>query len=146
MQYLQKCHDGNYLYNLKHSKTNREGRDEIKPLFGRAAMALNHWLSVSQISSGPIFRCIYKNGKIGEQKLSDRAIAEIIKSRCRKAGYEKSEYSAHSLRSGFVTEAGKRGRPVGDIMALTGHKSINQLMKYYHVGNVSNNSAAYLAG
>ena len=146
MEYLQECADGNYLYNLKHSKTNREGKDEIKPLFGRAAMALTHWLTVSNIRSGPIFRTIYKNGRIGEKKISDKAISDIIKIRSKKAGYNSSEYTAHSLRSGFVTEGGKRGKPIGDIMALTGHRCITQLMQYYQVGNVANNSAVYLAG
>lgn len=145
IEYLRKCHDGNYLYNLKHSKTNREGKDEIKPLFGRAAMALTHWLNVSNVKSGYLFRNIYKNGRIGD-KISDKTIADIVKYRCKLAGYDPSEYSAHSLRSGFVTECGKRGKPIGDTMALTGHKDIKQLMQYYQVGNVANNSTAYLAG
>lgn len=146
MEYLQRQSDGNYIYNLKRSKTNREGHDEFKPLFGRAAMAMTHWLQQSKIESGAIFRSVSKSGKVGSMGLCDKAVSMIIKHRCKLAGYDPTHYTAHSLRSGFVTEGGKRGKPVGDIMALTGHKSISQLMQYYQVGNIANNSTAYLAG
>lgn len=146
MKYLTKNSDGNYLYNLKMSKTNQEGKDEIKPLFGRAAMSLTHWLDVSGITSGNIFRKIHKTGSIYGTNLSDEAISDIIKKRCELAGYNPDEYTAHSLRSGFVTEGGKRGKPLGDIMNLTGHKNVKQVMHYYQAGNVANNSMAYLAG
>ena len=35
-----------------------------------------------------------------------------------------TSYSAHSLRSGFITEAGRQQVPLGDAMAMTGHASV----------------------
>ena len=68
----------------------------------------------------------------------------MVKRRCEKAGYDPKLFSAHSLRSGFVTEAGKQGKPIGDVMELSGHKSVTTAMGYYQVGNLENNTAANL--
>lgn len=147
MDNLTRQCEGTYTYNLKHSKTNREGKDDIKPIAGRAAMALMMWLDRSKVTDGAIFRGLYKASlKISPQALCDAQISRIVKMRCRKAGYDPVLYTAHSLRSGFVTESGKRGKAIGDVMAMTGHKNVQQVMHYYQSGAVLNNSAAYLAG
>jgi len=52
--------------------------------------------------------------------------------------------SAHSLRSGFVTEAGKQGIPLGEIMAMTGHRSVQTIVGYYPSGELSTSRAARL--
>jgi integrase len=144
---LKRNSDGNYIYNLGKSKTNQIGEVDFKPIAGRAALALMNWLYVSGITEGYIFRGIRKGGKeIFKKGISDKQIARIIKNRCEKAGYDSNQYTAHSIRSGFVTEAGKKGKPIGDIMALTGHKCVEQVMHYYQSGAIINNSAAYLAG
>ncbi len=41
-----------------------------------------------------------------------------------------STYSAHSLRSGFITEAKNRGIDEADIMRHTRHKSLQQMRLY----------------
>ncbi len=143
---LQRNRDGTYIYNLGKSKTNQIGEDDPKPIMGRAAMALTYWLNESGITEGSIFRGIGKGGRLFKTALCDRQIARIIKNRCKKAGIDENDYTAHSLRSGFVTEAGKRSKPLGDIMAMTGHKSLKEVMRYYKSGDILNNSAAYLAG
>jgi integrase len=138
--------DGTYIYNLNVSKTNRNGKDDKKPIVGRAAIALRHWLKLSNIQEGYIFRGIRKGNKLCSQGLEGKQIDRVIKSRCSMAGLNPKDYTAHSLRSGFVTEGGKRGKPIGDIMHLTGHRSMAEVMRYYQSGSVLNNSAAYLAG
>lgn len=146
LENLTKSSDGNFIYQLGKSKTNQAGYSDPKPLAGRAAIALMHWLQESGIKSGPIFTGCRKGGVVTVKALSDKQISRIIKSRCEKAGYNPHEYTAHSLRSGFVTESGKRGKPIGDVMAMTGHKSLKEIMRYYKTGDILNNSAAYLAG
>jgi integrase len=143
---LIKNNDGNYIYNLNKSKTNKIGENDPKPLLGRAAMALTYWLKTSGINKGPIFRGISKSEKINENEICDKQISRIVKDRAKKAGLDPSDYTAHSLRSGFVTESGKRGKPIGDIMSMTGHRSLKEVMRYYQSGNILNNSTAYLAG
>jgi integrase len=142
---LTKNSDGSFIYNLIKSKTNKTGRDDPKPLVGRCAMALNYWINESKIESGPLFRGLRRNGRVME-RLSGKQVSRIVKNRCEMAGYDPDDYTAHSLRSGFVTEGGKRGKPIGDIMAMTGHKSVKEVMRYYKTGDILNNSAAYLAG
>lgn len=147
MENLIKISDGNFIYNLGKSKTNKTGELDPKPVAGRAATALSRWIEMSNIKDGPLFRGIYKgNKKIMDKPISTKQISRIIKNRCKKAGYDPDLFTAHSLRSGFVTEGGKKGKPIGDIMSMTGHRSYDQVMKYYQSGSVLNNSAACLAG
>lgn len=141
---LIKTSDGDYLYNLNSSKTNQIGEDDIKPIKGRAAKALTDWLEISKITNGYIFRSLRAMNK--ESKLSGNDIRRMIKKRAKLAGYDDNQFSAHSIRRGFVTEGGKQGKPILDIMKMTSHKSVETAMKYYDAGNIANNSCANLLG
>ena len=140
---LEELANGNYTYTMPHSKTDQEGNGNLVPVNGQAAQALREWLKRSGVIDGPLFRSVAKSGKIGE-KITDVDINRVVKRRCRLAGYDVSLYSAHSLRSGFITEAGKSGCPIGDVMQLSCHRSISTAMGYYQAGNLSNNKAANL--
>lgn len=136
--------DGNYIYRLPKSKTDQEGKGNEVPLKGKAAKALKDWLDASKITDGKIFRSIKKGGRSLGDGITTVDINRIVKKRCEKAGYDPDLYSAHSLRSGFVTEAGKQGCPIGDVMQMTTHTNVNTVMKYYRAGNIINNKAADL--
>jgi integrase len=41
--------------------------------------ALNKWLIAARIDDGPVFRPVFKGGRIADARLSDRAVAEIVK-------------------------------------------------------------------
>lgn len=143
MRYLRVMSDGEYIYTLAHSKTNQSGTEapeNNKPVTGRAAEALNAWLEAAQITEGSIFRRIRKGGHVAEA-LSPAAVRNIVKQRCEQAGV-KGDFSAHSLRSGFVTEAGRRNIPLSDTMALTGHHSVATVLGYFRADTALNNSAA----
>jgi hypothetical protein len=43
-----------------------------------------------------------------------------------------------------MTEAGKKTIPLGDAMALTGHRSVQTAMGYYREGDVGKSNAAKL--
>jgi integrase len=133
-----------YIYVLAHSKSNQEGvQDEAvqKPIVGRAAKALSAWLQLSKVRTGPIFRAIRKGGQILDQQLAPKAVRKIVMARAKLAGLP-GHYSAHSLRSGFVTEAGRRQMPPAEAMKMTGHKNINVFMNYYRAGDLLNSPAA----
>lgn len=136
--------EGNYVYRLPKSKTDQEGKGNEVPLKGKAAKALKIWLDSSKIVEGKIFRSIKKGGKSIGNSITSVDINRIVKKRCEMAGYDPTLYSAHSLRSGFVTEAGKQGCPIGDVMQMTTHTNVNTVMKYYRAGNIINNKAADL--
>ena len=55
---------------------------------------------------------------------------DIVQARCALAGVE-GEFSAHSLRSGFVTEAGRQNMPLAETMAMTGHQSVASVVGYF---------------
>lgn len=40
------------------------------------------------------------------------------------------EFTAHSLRSGFVTEAGRQQIPLTETMTMTGHRSVQTVIGY----------------
>ena len=143
MRFLRKVGDREYLYTLAHSKTNQYGREapeNQKPVLGAAAIALQEWLQASGITSGAIFRRIRKGDQVAEP-LSPAAVRNIVKMRCELAGLE-GDFSAHSLRSGFVTEAGKRNVPLPDTMALTGHHSVATVLGYFRADSAVRNQAA----
>lgn len=134
-----------FLYSMAHSKTNQTGAsraDDQKPIVGAAAQALEAWLAASGIRQGPIFRRVRRGDVIGEP-LAAAAVRQIVLERCQQAGLD-GEFSAHSLRSGFVTEAGRRNVPLGDTMAMTGHASVATVMGYFRAGAAARSPAARL--
>lgn len=137
--------EGAFIYHLPYSKTDQEGEGKDLPVLGRAALALDTWLKVSEITEGPLFRRVSKGGKIG-QGITDKTIARIVKKRAQLAGLDSSLFGAHSLRSGFITEAGRQGLSLGDTMALSCHKTLRVALGYYQAGNIITNPAAMLMG
>ncbi len=148
MENLVKVDDRTYLYHLGHSKTDQLGAElnnnAEKPVAGKAADALTAWLEASQILTGPIFRRIRGAATVSEP-LSGEAVALNVKRRAQLAGLQ-GDFGAHSLRSGFVTEAGRQNVPLGDTMAMTGHRSIQTVMRYFQTGAISKTRAARLLG
>jgi site-specific recombinase XerC len=134
-----------YIYRLTHTKTDQAGTESNphadKPIVGLAAQALTLWLKASGIESGALFRRIRRTR--AAEPLSARAVWLIVKHRAALAGLQ-GHYGAHSLRSGFVTEAGRQNVPLGETMALTGHLSVQTVMRYFHTGRVQDSSAARL--
>lgn len=138
---------GGFMFTLGQSKTNQSGAarpEDAKPVMGQAAQALESWLSAAQIQSGAVFRRVRKGGLVGEA-LSDAAVNAMIKDRAQLAGLE-GRFTAHSLRSGFVTEAGLQNVPPQEGMALTGHHSLSTYMAYYRAGAVVTSKVADLLG
>jgi integrase len=137
-----------FVYQLGRSKTNQSARrdpKDVKPIQGRAAVALRAWLDVLmsfRITQGKLFRAI-RHDRLFEP-LSDWSVREIVRRRAKLAAQPLGKLSAHSLRSGFVTEAGKRGISLGETMAMTGHRSVQTVMTYYQSGELSVSRAARL--
>lgn len=144
MQFLKRIPEG-FVYTLAYSKTNQAGVDlpeNGKPVLGMAAEALQAWLDASGITEGRIFRRVRKGGNLGEA-LSPAAVRSIVKNRCVLAGIE-GDFSAHSLRSGFVTEAGRQNVPLAETMAMTGHHSVATVLGYFRNEDSLSSGAARL--
>lgn len=132
---------GGYLYRIPWSKTDQEGIGREVPVLGRAAKALGVWLQAACIDAGLIFRAISPAGDM-ERKLSARGVNRVVKRLASKAGFNPDNFGAHSLRSGFVTEAGRRGVPRNEAMAMTGHKSGVVFDNYYQAGSILHSNAS----
>jgi hypothetical protein len=100
-----------------------------------AGVALQDWLKASGITSGPLFRRILENGKLGTDGPWGTAVRDIVKARCALAGVG-ADFSAHSLRSGFVTEAGRQNMPLQKTMAMTRPRSVEAVGGYFRAGAV----------
>lgn len=145
IRFLSRVAEGGYSYELVHSKTNQSGAERPenhKPILGIAGAALQDWLSVSNIVEGPIFRRILKGGRLGG-RLTAGAVGGIVKARCEQAGLA-GAYSAHSLRSGFMTEAAMQNVSLADTMAMTGHKSVAVALGYHKRAAMTRSPAATL--
>ena len=144
MKFLKRVPHG-FTYTLVYSKTNQAGRERPendKPLLGSAATAMTAWLQVSGILEGPIFRQIRKGGQLGPA-LAGAAVRDIVKCRSRLAGVE-GNFSAHSLRSGFITEAGRQNMSLAETMAMTGHQSVATVIGYSRAGAAMSSQVARL--
>jgi integrase len=134
-----------YTFILLHSKTNQSGvyrPDSEKPILEEAADALAAWISRAGIAAGPIFRRVRRGDKVGEP-LAPAAVREIVLRRAALAGLD-PDFAAHSLRSGFVTEAARQNVPLGETMALTGHASAASLIGYFRTAEATRSAGATL--
>ncbi len=70
-------------------------------------------------------------------------VARIVQRRATLAQLP-GDWAAHSLRSGFVTEAGRQGVPLGEVMAMTEHRSVGTVMGYFQAGALLSSRATDL--
>lgn len=122
-----------YVFSLYKSKTNQAGEDKgdrEKPVTGSAARALERWMMEARITSGPIFRRILRGGNVTDKAITPETVRNIVIERAKLAGMEGEGFSAHSLRSGFVTVVGNSSATDGETMSMTGHNSVASLVGY----------------
>lgn len=146
IEQLTKVDDRGYLLRLGVTKTNQDGDNRRgalpdKPIQGVAAEALREWLGTANITEGAIFRRLWKT-TVGPA-LSPAAVGEVVRKRARLAGLA-GDWAGHSLRSGFVTEAGRRNVPIGDVMAMTEHRKVDTVLGYYRSGELSHQPVSNL--
>jgi len=101
-------------------------------LVGPPVEALREWLERADVAKGPIFRAIDRWEALEERALTPQSINLIVKRRCAMAGLEPREFSAHGLRSGYLTEASRQGVPLPEAMQQSQHRSVQQAASYYN--------------
>nr|WP_157091818.1 tyrosine-type recombinase/integrase [Methylobacterium nodulans] len=111
---------------LGRTKTTTAEEDARVVVIGRAAQALLDWLTAAWIEAGAVFRRIDRWGRLGATALDPQGVNAILKARCARAGLDPALFSAHGLRSGFMTEAGRQGVPLPEAMRLSQHRSVQQ--------------------
>ena len=108
--------------------------------------SLRAWLDASGIESGPVFRPINRHGQIRPTRLSDRAVALIVKRAAEATGKDPAEFAGHSLRSGLATAAAIGGASERAIMKQTGHRSTAMVRRYIRDGSLFRENAAARVG
>ncbi|WP_064710129.1 site-specific integrase [Rhizobium bangladeshense] len=131
-----KGQDGNPLPSLSirlgRTKNSGASQDEVVYLTGQPVDALNTWLAAAKIDGGSVFRAVDRWGNVSRRALDPKAINDIVKQRVAMAGLEVEEFSAHGLRSGYLTEAANRGIPLPEAMEQSRHRSVQQASSYYN--------------
>ncbi|MDX0679892.1 tyrosine-type recombinase/integrase [Sinorhizobium medicae] len=129
---------------LGRTKTTTADGNEHVLLIGRPVAALKTWLAEAQIRDGPVFRRIDQWGNIDRRALTPQSVNLILKARCEQAGFDPALFSAHGLRSGYLTEAANRGIPLPEAMQQSLHRSVTQAVSYYNNAERKNGRAARL--
>ncbi|BCG83571.1 site-specific integrase [Mesorhizobium sp. 113-3-3] len=117
---------------LGRTKTTEADADAFVLLVGRPVLALQEWLERSAITEGSVFRGIDRWGHLERKALTPQAVNLILKRRIAQAGLDPKLFSAHGLRSGFLTETARRGIPLSEAMQQSQHRSVQQASRYYN--------------
>ena len=107
----------------RRGKTNQEGAGrKIGIPFGGnpdtcRVRAVREWLDVAAIMSGPVFRSVNRHGQVEPARLSDKAVAIVVKRHAPGAGVDPWRYAGHSLRAGLAPAAAAAGASERSIMS-----------------------------
>jgi len=125
---------------IRSSKTDQEGKGDSVPVIrGKhycPVIALDHWLELSGITEGPIFRRVFRGGKVGTTALSTYSVALTVKKWALQAGLNPDDFAGHSLRSGFLTSAAMNRASLFKMMEVSRHKDPKTVMRYIRQAEV----------
>jgi integrase len=129
---------------LGRTKTGSADEETRVLLIGPPVEALDAWIAKAGIEKGAVFRAIDRWGNLEDKALTPQAVNLIVKRRCLQAGLDPYAFSAHGLRSGFLTEAARRGVPLPEAMRQSQHRSVQQAARYYNDAEARLGAAARL--
>ena len=99
--------------------------------------ALERWLRASGArTAGPVFVGLRRSRHChapGEQRLSDRAVARVVKAAAAAAGLP-GDWAGHSLRRGMITTALDHGIPPHVVQGHARHRSVASTLDYGETG------------
>jgi len=122
---------------VRREKQDQGGRGRIIgiPCGAQAASCpvrcLEAWLGHRGRHAGPLFTRLDAGAVDRRAGLTGNAIRSVVKAAIGRIGLDSAEYGPHSLRAGFITEAGERGVGHLAIAGHTGHRSLDSLRRYF---------------
>lgn len=148
---------GEWEVTLSITKTNQEGGRNLDhnwlslsedPAWPCAASAMTAWhAAVTKELGGdpmviarnqPVFPAMDRHSNLRRtrtgrmMRLDGEAVNVLVKGLCEKAGLDPTQYGAHSLRAGFVTEALTDNKlTIAEVQEVTHHKKVDVLMTYH---------------
>jgi integrase len=129
---------------LGRTKTGSADEETRVLLIGPPVEALDAWIAKAGNAKGAVFRAVDRWGTLQDKALTPQAVNLIIKRRCAQAGLDPYAFSAHGLRSCFLTEAARRGVPLAEAMRQSQHRSVQQAARYYDDAEARLGAAARL--
>ena len=119
---------------LPHAKTDQLGEGVRVVIPDRKRIApvelYRAWIAAAPILDGFVFRKLTPQGRLTSKPISDKGVALVVKARAAAAGYDPALFSGHSLRAGFLTEAGRQGANLFKMRDHSRHKSIEMVSEY----------------
>ena len=96
----------------------------------RPVARLRSWLRSSGIQDGFLFQTMRKNGSLTGSPLHHSDIPRLVKRYVAAIGLNPKDFSAHSLRAGFVTSAAAHHARLDKIMEITRYTNPATVLKY----------------
>lgn len=131
------AHDNGLLLAIPRSKINQTGSQTELVVLPRGSTAtrspvhaLNEWLHMAGITTGPIWRAVSTGNRILDRALHTASFTKILAACLTRAGLDPGDYSPHSLRAGFATYTHRRGASDRAITHQTRHRSLASLDAY----------------
>lgn len=125
---------GRMVVHIRRSKTDQAGNGQSVAVPDgkriRPVSRLRAWLDMAKFSQGHLFQTMKRGGRPTGRPLHHSDIARLVKHYAKAIGLEPADYSAHSLRAGFVTSAAVHHARLDKIMEVTRHKSPAMVLKY----------------
>jgi site-specific recombinase XerD len=137
---------------VRKSKTDQAGEGIAKAIVhGRnphtcPVRAMQAWLEASGTTQGPIFRGVNKGDHVEKGRLTPQSVALIVKRCVGAAGLGAKDFSGHSMRSGFATEAAAGGASLESLMRQTGHSTVEMALRYIREADQFANNASERLG
>jgi site-specific recombinase XerD len=122
------------LIRIPSSKTDQEGQGHVVAIpDGRRLEPVRHyraWLTAAGIADGPVFRKLTPQGRLTDKAMSAQGVALVVKAAAAAAGYPAEAFSGHSLRAGFLTEAGRQNANLFKMKEHSRHASLEMVAEY----------------
>ena len=133
------------VIHIRKSKTDQAGAGQrvaipegkiVKPI-----AHLQRWLRETGIQEGYLFQTMRKGGSLTGQPLHPSDISRLVKHYVAAIGLNPQEFSAHSLRAGFVTSAAVHHARLDKIMEVTRHTNPMTVLRYIRDADMFANHA-----
>jgi len=135
--------DGGLEILIPESKSDQTGEGKLNGVpFGSApdtcpVRALRRWTGAALIEEGPIFRPVRNDAAVPARAVTGQTIRNVVTDAARRADLDNPEtYAGHSLRSGWITEAARRGAPLALAQKHAGHADSAQTAEYFQRVNL----------
>ena len=120
----------------------REEKTEYIKISAPVEKAIRMYLQMRKTTdeTEPLFTSLSNNNK--GQRLTTRSVSGIVKERLKKAGYNSSRLTAHSLRHTAVTLSLLAGKNLAEVQQFARHVNITTTMIYNHALDKAKNSCS----